>query len=194
MIKTADLAAYGPIVEAVERLLDSLPVDAVLLRRDKEIVASNESAAEKGLVPGVKCHEGWLHTDKPCPWCRAKKALSSGEVVDHMVRAKANENGEMVVVDEGGIIMDAHWYPIAPDLYLHFVGICHVEPEKRRKAYEEIEIFLGKLTPAGSTTSAESIKSIEDAVREQARSNPTPASTTSAAASGSRRSDIETRR
>jgi len=77
MIKTADLAAYGPIVEAVERLLDSLPVDAVLLRRDKEIVASNESAAEKGLVPGIKCHEGWLHTDKPCPWGRAKKALNS---------------------------------------------------------------------------------------------------------------------
>jgi hypothetical protein len=169
MITTADLTAYGPIVEAVERLLDVLPVDAVLLRRDKEIVASNEMAVEKGLVQGVKCYEGWLNADKPCPWCHAKKALRSGQVVDHMVRAKANENGELVVVDEGGIIMDAHWYPIAPDLYIHFVGICHVEPEKRRKTCEEIETFLGKLTPAGSTASADSIKSIEDAVIEQAR-------------------------
>ena len=117
MITTADLTGYGAIIEAVERLLDALPVDAVLLRHDKEIVASNESAAEKGLVQGVKCHEGWLNIDRPCPWCHAKKALSSGRPLDHMVRAKADENGEMVVVEEGGIIMDAHWYPIAPDLY-----------------------------------------------------------------------------
>ena len=107
MITTADLTGYGAIIEAVERLLDALPVDAVLLRHDKEIVASNESAAGKGLVQGVKCHEGWLHIDRPCPWCHAKKALSSGKPLDHMVRAKADENGEMVVVEEGGIIMDA---------------------------------------------------------------------------------------
>ena len=172
MITTADLTGYGAIIEAVERLLDALPVDAVLLRHDKEIVASNESALEKGLVQGVKCHEGWLKIDRPCPWCHAKKALSSGEPVDHMVRARANENGEMVVVEEGGIIMDAHWYPIAPDLYIHFVGICHVEPELRGKTYREIERFLGELTPGGPTGSIESIKSIEDAVIEHARCSP----------------------
>jgi hypothetical protein len=169
MITTADLTGYGSIIEAVEQFLDSLPVDAVLLRRDQEIVASNKSAAEKGLVQGVKCHKGWLNIDRPCPWCHAKKALSSGEVVDHIVRAKANENGEMVVVEEGGVIMDAHWYPIAPDLYVHFVGICHVEPEERRKTYGDIETFLGKLTPAGPTGSIESIKSIEDAVMEHVK-------------------------
>jgi hypothetical protein len=169
MITTADLTGYGPIIEAVEHFLDSLPVDAVLLRRDQEIVASNESAAAKGLVQGVKCHKGWLNIDRPCPWCHAKKALNSGVVVDHMVRAKADENGQMVVVDEGGIIMDAHWYPIAPDLYLHFVGICHVAPEQRRKTYRDIETFLGKLTPTGPNGSIESITSIEDAVAEQAK-------------------------
>jgi hypothetical protein len=172
MITTADLTGYGAIIEGVERLLDALPVDAVLLRHDQEIVASNESAAEKGLVQGVKCHEGWLHIDRPCPWCHAKKALSSGKPLDHMVRAKADENGEMVVVEEGGIIMDAHWYPIAPDLYLHFVGICHVEPKLREKTYREIERFLGELTPGESTASIESIKSIEDAVIEHARCTP----------------------
>ena len=172
MITTADLTGYGAIIESVERLLDALPVDAVLLRHDKEIVASNESAAEKGLVQGVKCHKGWLNIDRPCPWCHAKKALSSGRPLDHMVRAKADENGEMVVVEEGGIIMDAHWYPIAPDLYVHFVGICHVEPEQRRKTYRSIETFLGKLTPAGPSGAAESIESIEEAVMEQAKGSP----------------------
>jgi hypothetical protein len=83
-----------------------------------------------------------------------------------MVRAKANENGEMVVVEEGGIIMDAHWYPIAPELYIHFVGICHVEPELRAKTYREIERFLGELTPTGPSGSVESIQSIEDAVMQ----------------------------
>jgi hypothetical protein len=169
MITTADLTEYGPIISAVEQFLDSLPVDAVLLRRDHEIVAGNESAAEKGLVQGVKCYWGWLKIDKPCPWCHAKKALSSGRVIDHMVRAKANENGELVLVDEGGIIMDAHWYPIASDLYVHFVGICHLEPERREKTYRDIETFLGKLTPEGPTGSAESIQSIEDAALEQAK-------------------------
>jgi hypothetical protein len=169
MITNADLRSYGAIIEAIEQFLDSLPVDAVLLRRDQEIVASNASVVEKGLVQGVKCHKGWLNIDRPCPWCHAKKALNSGKVVDHMVRAKANENGELVVVDEGGIIMDAHWYPIAPDLYVHFVGICHVEPERRRKTYEDIEAFLGKLTPTGPTGSIESIESIEYAVMEQAK-------------------------
>ncbi len=172
MITTADLTGYGAIIEAVERFLDALPVDAVLLRHDKEIVASNASAAEKGLVQGVKCHEGWLHIDRPCPWCHAKKALSSGEPVDHMVRAKADENGKLVVVEEGGIIMDAHWYPIAPDLYIHFVGICHVESELRAKTYREIERFLEELTPAGPTGAIESIQSIEDAVTETARCSP----------------------
>jgi hypothetical protein len=172
MITTADLTGYGPIIEAIERLLDALPVDAVLLRNDKEIVASNESAVAKGLTQGIKCHEGWLKIDRPCPWCRAKKALSSGKPVDHMVRAKADENGQMVVVEQGGIIMDAHWYPIAPDLYIHFVGICHVEPELRRKTYREIEKFLGELIPQGPTGSIESIQSIEDAVIEHARCSP----------------------
>jgi hypothetical protein len=169
MITTADLTAYGPIIEACEQLLDSLPVDGMMLKSDQEIVATNASAVEKGLVQGMKCYEGWPTVKKRCVWCRAKKALKSDKVVDYMVRAMPNENGEMVEVDAGGFIMDAHWYPIAPDLYIHFVGICHLEPEQRAKSYEEIEIFLGKLTPEEPSVASESIKSIEDAAAEQAR-------------------------
>ena len=169
MITTADLTAYGPIIQTVEQFLDSLPVDAVLLQRDREIVASNESAVGKGLVQGVKCHQGWLNIDKPCPWCHSKQAIDSGKVVDHMVRAKGDENGKMIVVEEGGIIMDAHWYPIADDLYIHFVGICHLEPDQRKKTSADIEKFLGQLPAAGPTVAAASIQSIEDAAAEQAR-------------------------
>lgn len=166
---TADLTAYGPIIEASERLLDSLPVDGMMLKRDQEIVATNAASAKKGLVQGMKCYEGWPTVKKMCVWCRAKQALSSGKVIDYMVRAMPNEEGEMVIVNEGGFIMDAHWYPIAPDLYIHFVGVCHLEPEQRAKLYEEIETFLGKLTPDDPSVASESIKSIEHAAAEQAR-------------------------
>jgi hypothetical protein len=110
MTTTADLTAYGPIIEASERLLDSLPVDGMILKHDQEIVAVNAKAAEKGLVQGMKCYEGWPTVKKMCQWCRAKKALKSGKVIDYMVRAMPNEEGEMVIVNEGGFIMDAHWY------------------------------------------------------------------------------------
>jgi hypothetical protein len=170
MTTTADLTAYGPIIEASERLLDSLPVDGMILKHDQEIVAVNAKAAEKGLVQGMKCYEGWPTVKKMCQWCRAKKALKSGKVIDYMVRAMPNEEGEMVIVNEGGFIMDAHWYPIAPDLYVHFAGVCHVAPEQRAKIFEEIEIFLRKLAPEDPSVASESIKSIEDAAAEQVRS------------------------
>jgi hypothetical protein len=76
----------------------------------------------------------------------------------------------MVIVNEGGFIMEAHWYPIAPDLYVHFAGVCHVAPEQRAKIFEEIEIFLRKLAPEDPSVASESIKSIEDAAAEQVRS------------------------
>jgi len=166
MHTTADLSSYGPIMEAVEQFLDSLPDDGYLLRPNQEIVASNQWAVNKGLVQGIKCHS--LVSDKPCQWCHAGKALSSGKPVDYIVHVSADENGNMMVVDSGGIVADAHWYPIAPDLYIHFVGICQpmVSDEDREKTYKNIKIFLDQLFP-GSTYAEESIQSIKDAMAAQ---------------------------
>ena len=167
MITTADLSSYGSIIEAVAQFMDCLPVDCFLNRPDQEIVASNESAVAKGLVQGTKCHS--LVSDKPCQWCQAAVALRSGKPVDYIVHVGADEEGNMKVVDTGGIIADAHWYPVAPDLYVHFVGICQpmVSPEARDKTYVDIRRFLQKISPEGSTYAEESIKSIEDAMKEQ---------------------------
>ena len=167
MITTADLSSYGSIIEAVEQFMDSLPVDAFLNRPDQEIVASNESAVAKGLVQGTKCHG--LVSEKPCQWCHAGKSLSSGRPVDYIVHVGADENGNMKVVETGGIVADAHWYPVAPDLYIHFVGICQpiVSPEAREETYKNIRILLEKMFPEGSTYADESIQSIKDAMNEQ---------------------------
>jgi len=167
MITTADFSRYGSMIEAVEQFMDSLPVDCYLNRPDQEIVASNESAVAKGLVQGTKCHS--LVSAKPCQWCHAAQALRSGKPVDYVVHVGADDEGNMKVVDSGGIVADAHWYPVAPDLYVHFVGICQpmVSPEDRGRIYDEIRRFLIKLSPEGSTYAEESIKSIQDAMKEQ---------------------------
>ncbi len=167
MITAADLSSYGSVIEAVEQFMDSLPVDAFLLRSDQEIVATNESAAAKGLVQGTKCYS--MVSDKPCQWCHAGKALKSGKPIDHIVHLGVDENGNMIVIETGGAVADAHWYPVAPDLYLHFVGLCQpmVSPEDREDSYKNISIFLEKLSPEGSKYADESIQSIKDAKEAQ---------------------------
>ena len=75
----------------------------------------------------------------------------------------------MKVVDTGGIVADAHWYPVAEDLYLHFVGICQpmVSPEQREKVYGAIRTLLEKISPEGATYAEASIQSIKDAMEAQ---------------------------
>ena len=167
MITTADLSSYGVVIEAVEEFMDALPVDCYLNRPDQEIVASNAPAVAKGLVQGTKCHS--LVSDKPFQWCHAAEALRTGKPVDYIVHVGADENGNMKVVDTGGIVADAHWYPIAEDLYLHFVGICQamVSPEERAKVYDAIRTLLGKISPEGSAYAEASVQSIEDAMKQQ---------------------------
>jgi hypothetical protein len=76
----------------------------------------------------------------------------------------------MKVLETGGIVADAHWYPVAEDLYLHFVGICQpmVSPEDRERVYGAIRTLLGKIAPEEGEAYAErSIQSIRDAMEEQ---------------------------
>ncbi|KKL19334.1 hypothetical protein LCGC14_2466500, partial [marine sediment metagenome] len=58
-------------------------------------------------VPGKTCYETWGKSDKPCPWCKASDVWKTGEP-QHLQ-------------PEGvGRIWDAHWIPVADDLYLHY--------------------------------------------------------------------------
>ena len=167
MIKYTDLSKYGSVIENVEYFIDSLPVEAVLLRPGKEVVAGNQASVEKGLINGIKCHKGWVNLDNPCPWCLADKTIKSGKVVDHVVCAGFDENGSMIVVEKDGIIIDAHWYPVAKDLYIHFVGVCYAEPELREETYKNIKTFLEELSPERAAEAEDSINSIKKAVELQ---------------------------
>ena len=89
-------------------LLDSLPCVAFLLRPStREVVASNEAAAEVGAVPGTQCFATWGQQDKPCPWCLAPEACAAAE-------ARSLE------VEKQGVVYDIHWVPVSDDLYLHY--------------------------------------------------------------------------
>lgn len=88
-------------------LLDALPTVAVLLRPNREIVASNKAGVKAGAVPGTRCFETWGHRREPCPWCLAPVALATGKA-------------QHLEVEALGKVWDEHWIPMGSDLYLHF--------------------------------------------------------------------------
>ena len=89
-------------------LLDNFPCVALLLRpQTREIVASNAAAVAAGAVPGTTCFGTWGQSGEPCPWCLAPAVWATGEE-RHME------------VEGLGRFWDAHWIPIAEDLYMHY--------------------------------------------------------------------------
>lgn len=85
--------------------LDALPCVALLVRRDHEIALSNKAAADVGAFPGKRCFATWGQRDDPCQWCLAPAALATGRP-------------QHLEVEAHGIVWDARWIPIGPDLCL----------------------------------------------------------------------------
>lgn len=89
-------------------LLDNMPCVALLLRPStREIVASNHAARRIGALPGTTCFATWGQRETPCPWCLAPALWETGEP-------------QHLEVEASGIVWDAHWVPIGPDLYMHY--------------------------------------------------------------------------
>jgi signal transduction histidine kinase/CheY-like chemotaxis protein len=101
-------------------LLDSLPCVAMLLRpHTREIVASNEAAAQLGAVPGAFCYATFGRRQDPCPFCLAPAVWETG-------RAHSLE------VEALGVVWDAHWIPLQEDLYLHYAFDITARKETER--------------------------------------------------------------
>ena len=89
-------------------LLDAFPCVALLLRPGtREIVAANAEAVKAGAFPGTKCFRTWGQRQDPCPWCLAPALWATGEA-------------QHLEVEASGIAWEAHWIPVAEDLYMHF--------------------------------------------------------------------------
>jgi len=104
-------------------LLDAFPCVALLLRpQTREIIASNAAAVKVGAIPGTHCFIAWGQRQDPCPWCLAPALWATGE-------AKHLE------VEALGIFWDAHWIPVAENLYMHFA----FDITERKRAEEEVQ-------------------------------------------------------
>ncbi len=127
-----------------ELLLNSLPHPAMLIRRDRTILAANQTAREVGAVVGSVCWQEFGHADyiseehkqymqdhgcappdgSHCTFCLADKALDC--------QAFAN-NPE---VHAFGRIWDTRWFPLDDDVYLYYSIDITERVETERELYE----------------------------------------------------------
>jgi PAS domain S-box-containing protein len=116
-------------------LLDNLPCVALLLRpSSREIVASNQAAVKVGAVPGSQCFATWGQRDAPCPWCLAPKLWQTGEA-------------QHLEVETQGVVWEAHWVPVGPDLYLHY-ALDITERKRMAEALQDGDKTLNTLLNA----------------------------------------------
>jgi len=108
-------------------LLDSLPYPAMLIRKDRIIIAVNKVASELGVEVGSYCWDtfgkkasiskkdkehyeqygtGPLNRIK-CTFCKADEALLSQKPINEKIPA-------------GEITYDTFWIPLTDDVYLHY--------------------------------------------------------------------------
>ena len=109
-------------------LLDHFPGVALLLRTTtREIVASNQAGIDVGAVRGAKCFDTWGQNPDPCPWCLAPDLWETGKE-------------QHVVLDAGDRVMEAHWAPVADDLYMHYaLDITeHKRAEEKLRGQERV--------------------------------------------------------
>ena len=112
-------------------LLDSMPCVALLLRPStREIVASNQAAVQFGAVPGTKCFATWGERDNPCPWCLAPALWKTGQA-------------QHLELEALGVVWDAYWVPVGPDLYLHY-AFDITDRKQREAAFQESAARLAK--------------------------------------------------
>jgi signal transduction histidine kinase/DNA-binding response OmpR family regulator len=124
-----------------ELLLDSLPHAAMLIRKDRIIMAANATARESGAVVGKKCWETFGQSeyisvedkdyirkhgyDPPegikCIHCMADASMAVGE---------PSNNPEIYAF---GRILDTYWAPLDADVYLHWA----IDITERKRAEDE---------------------------------------------------------
>ncbi|MGD0231216.1 MAG: transporter substrate-binding domain-containing protein, partial [Syntrophorhabdales bacterium] len=104
-------------------LLDHFPGVVLLLRTTtREVIASNQAGINVGAVCGSKCFETWGQNQDPCPWCLAPDLWATGKE-------------QHVVLEAGEKVMEAHWAPVADDLYMHYA----FDITERKRAEEKLQ-------------------------------------------------------
>jgi hypothetical protein len=110
-----------------ETLMDSLPYPAMLIRKDRRIIAANKLAKELGVEVGSFCWETFgkkasiSEEDKAyyeknkivpprgiaCIFCKGNVALATSKPINEKIPA-------------GDITYNTYWIPVSEDVYLHY--------------------------------------------------------------------------
>jgi len=100
------------ILDSFHLIFDNHPGPAMLLQRNRDIVAVNATGQQLGIASGGKCF-ALIGNTKVCDHCLADKALAEG---------KAMRLGFYTKVL--GSFMDCYWTPLAgaDKLYVHYVN------------------------------------------------------------------------
>jgi PAS domain S-box-containing protein len=122
-------------------LIDSLPYPAMLISKDRKVLAANLKAKEAGAKPGKYCWQSFGHTefipekDKQfiaehnkvpahciqCHFCMA----------DESMQGRSHLNVDVLAWDR---VWDTHWIPLDNTTYLHYA----IDITERRQAEEEL--------------------------------------------------------
>ncbi|MHA2062295.1 MAG: sensor domain-containing protein, partial [Candidatus Sifarchaeia archaeon] len=146
-----------------ELLLDSLPYAAMLIRKDKIILAANRLAREAGALVGGYCwkefgHSEFLHEEDKNYIAKYKKMPDCGT---QCCFCKAEETimNQLPVKDDvyaWDKIWDTYWIPLDEETYLHYA----VDITERKKAEKSTEQLL-KLNKLILSTAGEGIYGLD---------------------------------
>jgi len=121
-------------------LLDHFPGVVLLLRTTtREVVASNQAGIDVGAVCGSKCFETWGQGQDPCPWCLAEDLWATGKE-------------QHVVIEGDGKVFEAHWVPVADDLYMHYAFDITERKRAEQKLQEKEQLIQQALGVSNSFT------------------------------------------
>ena len=101
-------AINSDVLKAFHLMWGVFPSSALLVRRNRTIVACNQAAINRGLAVGMKCFKH--SSDRIHDFCRANVALDEG-VAARSVGYRAGSKK----------VNDSYWLPIAgeKDLFVH---------------------------------------------------------------------------
>lgn len=139
-----------------ETLLNSLPHPAMLIRKDRTILAANEIALEAGAKIGGRCWETFGHSDfisdedkkyiqihkeappcgTKCWFCRAEDSLQDKKLIHIDVYSR-------------GSILDTYWVPLNDDQFLHY-AVDVTERKKMEEALRESQDQFQAITFAAN--------------------------------------------
>lgn len=132
-----------------EILLDSLPHPAMLVSKERRIIAANKKAKEAGAIVGGICWRDWKHcqfrgnedskpdSNKPvhCSFCEWEKALEKNERIN-------------IKKELEGAFWDIYWVPTQEkDIFLHY-AIDITEQKRTESELSESELRFKQLAEA----------------------------------------------